>query len=186
MNSPNDPRYPELPTAVAALRDNVAREMNSNPDVRTMNLAHYARYRKWAYGFAPFVYDQEIYKDTAIYATDRETGEPRGGRRVSTPRPGQTSGGAGQWPQVTWASAGTEAPDETAQGEWLNLVTKAGFSFLMAHVKYLNEGDFSVHRIEENAARDGVALTMLRVRPVNPGTGRGPARTPTNDPNGSR
>ena len=47
-----------------------------------------------------------------------------------------------QWPQVTFfSSGGTEAPDETAQGEWLNLVAKAGFSFLMAHVKYLRDGD---------------------------------------------
>ncbi len=49
-----------------------------------MNLRSQARYRRWAYGFAPYVYSQEIYKDTAIYYTDMETGEPRGiapGRR---------------------------------------------------------------------------------------------------------
>lgn len=176
MGGTHDPRYPELSSASDALRDAVAREMNSNPDVHNMNVAAQARYRRWAYGFAPFLYDQEIYKDTAIYATDRETGEPRGGRRVATPRPGQTTGGSGQWPQVTWASGGTEAPDETAQGEWLNLTIKAGFSYLMAHVKYLRDGEYQVERIEETAPRDGVSLTMLRVRPVLPG--RVPA-TPT-------
>lgn len=30
------------------------------------------------------------------------------------------------------AAGGTEAPDETAQGEWLDLVTKRGLSYLMA------------------------------------------------------
>jgi hypothetical protein len=67
----------------------------------------------------------------------------------------------------------TEAPDETAQGEWLSLVTKAGFSFLMAHVKYLEQGRYSVERIEEGGPRDAAVLTMLRPRPVMP-TGTGP------------
>jgi hypothetical protein len=30
------------------------------------------------------------------------------------------------WPQVTFFSGGTEALDDTAQGEWLNLIAKAG------------------------------------------------------------
>ena len=62
----------------------------------------------------------------------------------------------------------TEAPDETAQGEWLSLVTKAGFSFLMAHVKYLEQGQSRVERIEEGGLRDGAVLTMFRRRPVMP------------------
>jgi hypothetical protein len=73
------------------------------------------------------------------------------------------------WPQVTFMSGMTEAPDETAQGEWLSLVTKAGFSFLMAHVKYLEQGQSRVERIEEGGLRDGAVLTMLRRRPVMPG-----------------
>ena len=38
----------------------------------------------------------------------------------------------------------------------------------MAHVKYLEQGQYRVERIEEGAARDGAQLTMLRVRPVMP------------------
>jgi len=68
---------------------------------------------------------------------------------------------------------GTEAPDETAQGEWLALVTKPGFSYLMAHVKYLRDGDYHVERIEDGAPQDGVSLTMLRVRPVRPAAAAG-------------
>ena len=50
------------------------------PTSATMNLPHQARYRRWAYGFGPYVFSQEIYKDTAIYYSDPETGEPRGSR----------------------------------------------------------------------------------------------------------
>ena len=73
------------------------------------------------------------------------------------------------WPQVTFFSGGTEAPDETAQGEWLNLVAKAGFSYLMASVKYLRDGHHTVQRMEEDATRDAVSLTTIRIRPVMPG-----------------
>ena len=169
-----DPRYPEHADAVAALRESIVREINSNPDVKAMNLRHQARYRRWAYGFSPYVYNQEIYKDTAIYYTDPETGEVGGSRRAGT---GRGSGGRfaiGSWPQVTFFSGGTEAPDETAQGDWLNLVTKPGFSYLMANLTYLRDGQYVVERIEENGQRDSTSITLLRVRPVRPAapTGR--------------
>ena len=175
-----DPRYPDHADATAALREAIVREINTNADVRAMDLRAQARYRKWAYGFGPYVFNQEIYKDTAIYYSDAETGEPSGSRRFGTGRggnpAGESGGGGGTgrfsmnaWPQVTFFSGGTEAPDETAQGEWLNLVAKAGFSYLMANVKYLRDGQYAVQRIEEDAARDAVSLTSVRIRPVMPG-----------------
>ena len=81
------------------------------------------------------------------------------------------------WPQVTFFSGGTEAPDETAQGEWLNLVTKAGFSYLMASVKYLRDGDYTVERMAKTRQRDACRSHCLRVRP---GACRG--RTPAAQP----
>jgi hypothetical protein len=171
-----DPRYPDHADATASLREAIVREINSNADVRDMNLRHQARYKKWAFGFAPYVYGQEIYKDTAIYYSDPETGEARGSRRAGGGRGG--GGGRatmGSWPQVTFVSGGTEAPDETAQGDWLNLVTKPGFSYVMAHVKYLRDGRYQVDRIEEEGQgpnqRDSTSLTVLRVRPVKPASG---------------
>ncbi len=46
----------------------------------------------------------------------------------------------------------------------------------MAHVKYLEEGQYRVERIEEGGQRDGAVLTMLRVRPVMPATRATPVR----------
>ena len=173
ISSLRDPREPEHLESVSAIREAVVREINSNPDVRDMNLRSQARYRRWAYGFAPFVYSQEIYKDTAIYYSDMETGEVRGSRRAGAVR-GGGDGGAGrfsmnQWPQVTFVLGGTEAPDETAQGDWLNLVTKPGLSYVMAHVRFLRDGRYTVERIEEDGQRDSTSITLLRVRPVRPG-----------------
>jgi hypothetical protein len=168
-----DPRYPAYADATVALRDAIVREINSNPDVRAMNLRAQDRYRRWAFGFAPYVYNQEIYKDTAIYYSDPETGEPRGSRRAGESRFGAGGRAAmASWPQVTFVSGGTETPDETAQGAWLDLVTKPGLSYLMAHVKYLRDGEYKVERIEEDGGqqqRETTSLTLLRVRPVMPG-----------------
>src|SRR6476646_1260935 len=81
-----DPRYPNHGDATEALREAIVREINANPDVRAMDLRHQARYRKWAYGFGTYVFNQEIYKDTAIYYSDPATGEPRGSRRFGAGR----------------------------------------------------------------------------------------------------
>ncbi len=171
MGGLRDPRYPDHVGAVEALREAIVREINSNVDVREMDLRAQDRYRKWAFGYAPYVFNQEVYKDTTIYYTDPETGEPRG---TSLAPSGGSRQSMRNWPQVTFESGGTETPDETAQGAWLTLVTKPGFSYLMAHVKYLRDGRYRIDRIEDDGPQDSVNLTMLRVRPVKPGTA--PAR----------
>ena len=79
------------------------------------------------------------------------------------------------WPQVTFLSGMTESPDETAQGAWLDLVTKPGLSFLMAHVRFLRDGRSKVERVEEDGQRDAATRTLLRVRPLKPGRHRGGA-----------
>ena len=70
----------------------IVREINSNTDVRAMDLRAQSRYRKWAYGFEPYVFNQEIYKDTAIYYSDAETGEPSGSRRFGAAGRGKRRG----------------------------------------------------------------------------------------------
>jgi len=46
----------------------------------------------------------------------------------------------------------------------------------MANVKYLRDGQYTVHRIEEDAARDAATLTTVRIRPVMPGKNSPPPR----------
>jgi zinc carboxypeptidase len=177
-----DPRNTTDAAALEAIREAIVREVNSNADARDMDLRYQARYRRWAFGFAPFVYNQEIYKDSAIYYTDQESGEPLGNRRPGAspfggaPATGRTMNA---WPQVTFFSAVSETPDETAQGKRVELVTKPVFSYVMANIKYLRDGRYTVQRIGEDGQGDAVALTTLRVRPVLPGSARPAA--PTSD-----
>jgi hypothetical protein len=174
VNTLRDPRYPQYAQAVESLREYIVRGINGNADVRAMDLRAQSRYRKWAFGFEPYVFNQEIYKDTAIYYSDPETGEPSGSRRVGAGGRGgggEEGGGSsryamGSWPQVTFFRGGTEAPDETAQGAWLALAAKAGFSYLMANVGYLRDGQPVITRIDEDGQRDSVTRTAIRVRPL--------------------
>ena len=180
MNALRDPRSPDHGVVLERIRENLVREMNVNGDVRGMNLSHQARYRRWAHGFSPYVFGQEIYKDVAIYYSDPESGEPSGPRRAGAGRGGGGGGGRfamNAWPQVTYFVGMTESPDETAQGAWLDLVTKPGFSFLMASVRYLEEGEGRVERVEEDGQRDAATRTLLRVRPLKPGKAPAPTRT---------
>lgn len=164
-----DPRYAQFTQVAEAIREAIVREVNSSPEVRAMNLRHQDRYRRWAQGFSPYIFNQEIYKETAVNYSDPETGEPSGSRRAtmgtSGARPSMSA-----WPQVTYFSGMTEAPDETAQGKWLDLVTRPGFGYLMACIKYLQEGKYEVQRITEESGRDAVSLTTFRARPVLPAT----------------
>jgi hypothetical protein len=164
-----DPRYPQISEATDALRDAIAEALTRDEEVREMNLRHQDRYRRWANGFAPFIYSQEIYEDTAIYYTDPETGEFRGSRRLSaTSTQSAAQASMGAWPQVTFNRGMTEAPDETAQGPWLDLVSRMGFSFLMAHLNYLHDGGWERELVESSSGSDGVSRTWIRVRPVLP------------------
>lgn len=170
MNTLRDPRFPEHGVVLDRIRENLVREINADSDVRDMDLRAQARYRRWAYGFSPYVFTQEIYKDTAIYFSDPESGQLSGARRLNAGR----AGGGGRssmssWPQTTYFVGMTESPDETAQGPWLDLSIKPGFSFLMANLRYLQEGKGSVELVEEDGLRDSATRTLLRVRPLKPG-----------------
>jgi hypothetical protein len=172
-----DPRYPGHAQVVEALREGIVREVNAHAGVKAMNLRYQSRYRRWAFGFGPHLRNQEIYKDTAIYHSDPESGEPLGPRRAGASAFGD-AGSAGRvpmaaWPQVTFYSAVSEVPDETAHGPALEVVVQAAFANMLAAIKFLRDGRYAVERIEEDAGREATARTLLRVRPVLP-TREGP------------
>jgi len=45
---------------------------------------------------------------------------------------------------------------------------EGGISYLMGSVKYLRDGHYTWHRIEEDAPREAVSLTTVRIRRVMP------------------
>ena len=149
----DDPRYPRHKSAAFEIRDLITEHINALPEIRAFNDRAYARYRR--YGFA---HDNENFKldfsdDVLIYTGIK-------GARVS---PGSRSFMARN-PRVTIWSGSTEAPDETARGDWMKLVAAAGLQWDKAILKYLAEGQHVVER-DGSDFFGGVRLTMFRPRP---------------------
>jgi hypothetical protein len=72
-----------------------------------------------------------------------------------------------RYPNVTIWEGVTEAPDETARGDWLKLVATAGLQWDKAILQYLVDGNHLVERKAE-PFWGGVSLSLNRPRPPKP------------------
>ena len=70
-------------------------------------------------------------------------------------------------PNVTIWDGSTEAPDETAHGDWMKLVANAGLQWDKAILDYLVNGRHEIERKVE-PFWNGVSLTVVRPRPPKP------------------
>ena len=150
--APEHPQLEDYRAVALEMQTRIAEEVSRDPEVRDTNARIYDRYYRWAIRWQPHVYRLEIQNGTAIYASRRS---------------GNVTKPTGR-PRTLAFSGGTEAMDETAQGPWLDLVTRMGFGYLMASVNFLDEAEYDLYRLEEQ--RQGrVHLAVIRPRPVRPG-----------------
>jgi hypothetical protein len=155
-----------------ALRDAVAREVDSNPEAHARNLHDYERFGRWEHSFDPHLEPLEVYNDALMFYSDPDSGELLGVRRIAPEQPDTPEANRvasmWDWPTVTLDAGTVEAPDEGALGDLLKDDAQSGFAMLVAHLKYLRDGEYKLQRIEEDAPGDGATLTTLRVRPIMP------------------
>src|SRR5260370_38593788 len=84
-----------------------------------------------------------------------------------------------RFPDVTYDDGYTEAPDETARGEWLHVVAGTGLAYDHAHLKYLSDGKFKIKRTQKEFF-DGVQWQAKSGRPGLPAARAAPQPpTPT-------
>ncbi|NNK63190.1 MAG: hypothetical protein HKO98_08235, partial [Gemmatimonadetes bacterium] len=148
----DDDEAPEYGEAQWAVLDSIAAAITAEPAVEDMNRRMYARYRKYG------VQDQDAFTEffhEGILVNLRLRGPDSIGQGLYSPR-------------ITWFSTTTEAPDETARGDWLELVATAGLAHSSALLRYLAGGEFEIER-EADADAGGVARSVARVKPVLPG-----------------
>lgn len=147
----DDPEYPRHKDAAFKIREYITAGINSNRDVFEMNQRNYARYRRYGAAFDPDVFRLPMTDSVLIEM-------PLKGSRAGG------SGGRGFNPKITIWSGITEAPDETAYGEWMQLVAKAGLSWDQALLDYLYDGK---HAVERSGSKffGGVTLKATRPRP---------------------
>lgn len=150
-----DPRFPRHKEVAFAVRDYIADAINGEPDVKAMNERIYARRRRYG-AFDPEVYKENLYRGVMIPAA------LRGMRKNPSARSFMAC-----YPEITVFSASTEAPDETASGDWLKLVCTAGLAFDLAHLRFLYDSRYQVKR-SERELKDCISLSVRRERPVLP------------------
>jgi hypothetical protein len=120
-----------------------------------------SRYQRFGQRWQPENMQQPIVDGIRIYMALKGAGGGRGGAA-----PG--SGGVGNIsPDVTWDSGYTEAPDETAHGDYMKLMASAGLAFDRVHLEYLAKSKLRIRRTErEQAGR--VVWRIERLRPNLP------------------
>lgn len=160
----DDPAHPQWARAQFAILDSVANAVTGDPAVNAMNRRLYARYRK--YGIQDVENFREYFRNgILVYQSLRGRPLNGGGRGGRGGPPGAASPLAS--PRISYFSEVTEAPDETARGDWLKLVAGAGLTEVHALARYLAEGE---NRVQHDAAEyDGfVDRSAARVKPVLP------------------
>ncbi len=146
----DDPDFPRHKDAAFSIRDYVTRYINAAENVRAMNERAYDRYQRYGGEYEPVIYRQDM--------TD--------GVNVQMPLKGGRSGqGGGFNPRVTIWNGSTEAPDETAYGDWMDIVATAGLQWDKAILDYLYEGEHSVDCKGAAHWGGGVRLWLDRPRP---------------------
>jgi len=147
----DDPDYPRHMEHAFLIRDAITSAINAVPGIAALNERAYARYRRYGHDADPETFRLNFADGVLIYTSLKGT---RAGDR----------GWMGRNPKVTIWSGSTEAPDETAYGEWLELVASGGLAWDQAILRYLLELEHPVER--SVASFDGAAaLELTRERP---------------------
>ncbi len=150
LNYLSDPDHPQCEAVTLALRDAIAANMGRTPGVLDMN----ARYFRYGQPWNERDFQQPIYKGVRIYMA-----------QVGTQPDPKAQSSLARFPDVTYDDGYTEAPDETAYGDWLKLVASAGLDY--AHLQYLTDAKRKIHR-KQKEFFDGVNWKVNRERPMLP------------------
>ncbi len=168
----DDPRYPRHKTEQMKLLSMITANVKAAPEVWAMNQRAYDRYTRYSFAFdeknfkLDFTDGVLTYK--AIKGSRAAAGAGGGGGGIAQGSGGQPGGWMQRYPNVTLFEGSTEAPDETAHGDWLKLVATAGLQWDKANFEYLAQGNHKVDRKADTFFGGGVSLSMNRTRPARP------------------
>jgi Zinc carboxypeptidase len=167
-----DDTHPYSEKVTYELRDRIVAAERGVPGLLDLENRMNARYERFGQRWQPENMQQPIVDGIRIYMALKGAAGGRGG--AGAPAPG--SGGVGGIsPDVTWDSGYTEAPDETAHGDYMKLMASAGLAFDRVHLEYLAKGKLRINRTErEQGGR--VVMRVERLRPNLPASESEPPR----------
>ena len=153
----DDPRYPRHKDEQMKLLDMITEYAKQVPETVALNQRAYDRYKRYSFDFDQKNFKLDFTNGVLIYKSIK-------GARASATSQDFMS----RQPNVTVWDGSTEAPDETARGDWMKLVANAGLQWDKAVLDYLVNGRHEVERKVDTFWNGGVALSMNRVRPPKP------------------
>jgi hypothetical protein len=164
-----DPDLPYSKLVAYTLQDQIVAAERAVPGLLPLETNMVDRYRRWAHDWQPEdVADSVVNGITMNMALK---GTARGGGRGGAPGSG---GIGGLSPDITWDAGYTEAPDETAHGDYMKLLASAGLAFDKVHLHYLANGTLRITRTERDVP-GGVQRRFDRARPILPASVKPPA-----------
>jgi len=152
----DDARYPRHKDEQMKLLNMITEYVKAAPGTVALNERAYDRYKRYSFDFDQKNFKLDFTNGVLIYKSIK-------GSRASPQSPDFMT----RQPNVTIWDGSTEAPDETARGDWLELVANAGLQWDKAILEYLVQGRHEVER-KVDPFWNGVSLSMNRPRPPKP------------------
>ena len=158
FNFLDDPKYPRNKEAAFKIREMIAANINAAPDVARFNARAYARYTRYGPQFDDENFKLDYTNGVLMYTAIK------GARADLTTKATTGDDYMTRRPNVTIFFGSTEAPDETAYGDWMKLVATMGLQWDKANLEYLVQG---THVIERKGTQffGGVSWSLSRPRP---------------------
>jgi Zinc carboxypeptidase len=173
-----DDTHPYSEKIAYEIRDHIVEAERSVAGLLDLEARMNSRYERFGQRWQPENMQQPIVNGIRIYMGLK--GSAGGGRGAAGGATGGAaapgSGGVGGIsPDVTWDSGYTEAPDETAHGDYMKLMASAGLAFDRVHLEYLAKSKLRVRRTQREQAGK-VNWRVERLRPNLPASEPEPAR----------
>ena len=152
----DDPRYPRHKDAQMKLLQMITEYAKAAPATVALNARAYARYKRYSFDFDDKNFKLDFTNGVLIYKSLKGAhADPRSPDFMT------------RQPNVTIWDGSTEAPDETARGDWLQMVATAGLQWDKAILDYLVEQPYEIER-KVDPFWGGVSLSINRPRPPKP------------------
>ena len=152
----DDPKYPRHKDEQMKLLDMITDYAKAEPGTVALNDRAYDRYKRYSFDFDQKNFKLDFTNGVLIYKSIK-------GARANPQSPDFMM----RQPNVTIWDGVTEAPDETARGDWMKLVATAGLQWDKAALDYLVQGRHEIERKVE-LFWNGVSLSINRPRPPKP------------------
>jgi len=164
-----DDTHPYSEKIAYEIRDRIVAAQRAVPGLMALEDRMNARYQRFGQRWQPEDMQQPLVDGVRIYMALKGSAGGRGGAT------GGATGGVS--PDVTWDSGYTEAPDETAHGDYMKLMASAGLAFDRVHLEYLGKAKLRITRTEREQGGK-VNWRMERLRPNLPAGESEPPRAP--------